>query len=68
MEEAGVGAWPDWMADWTVPFAETIDETKKYVVSSTLDQVDWNAELVQATSSRPSGGSRGAGQRLRRAA
>jgi dihydrofolate reductase len=27
--------------------AETIDAAKKYVVSSTLDQVDWNAELLQ---------------------
>lgn len=30
-----------------IPFAETIDRAKKYVVSGTLDQVDWNAELVQ---------------------
>ncbi|MBM9510652.1 dihydrofolate reductase family protein [Actinacidiphila acididurans] len=36
-------AWPDWMA----PFARTIDAAKKYVVSSTLDRVDWNAELVR---------------------
>jgi dihydrofolate reductase len=41
------GPWPDWMADWMVPFAETIHAAKKYVVSSTLEQVDWNAELVQ---------------------
>jgi dihydrofolate reductase len=41
------GTWPDWMADWMIPFAETIDAAKKYVVSSTLDQVDWNAELVR---------------------
>ena len=34
---------PEWMA----PFARTIDAAKKYVVSSTLDQVDWNAELVR---------------------
>src|SRR3990170_765142 len=40
------GAWPDWMADWMIPFAQTIDAAKKYVVSSTLDHVDWNAELV----------------------
>jgi hypothetical protein len=26
------------------PFAQTIDAAKKYVVSSTLDRVDWNAE------------------------
>ena len=41
------GTWPDWMPDWMVPFAETIDGAKKYVVSSTLQQVDWNTELVQ---------------------
>ena len=29
------------------PFARTIDASKKYVVSSTLKQVDWNAELVR---------------------
>ena len=31
---------------WMEPFARTIDAMKKYVVSSTLDQVDWNADLV----------------------
>ena len=41
------GVRPDWMADWTEPFARTIDAKKKYVVSSTLDRVDWNAELVR---------------------
>jgi dihydrofolate reductase len=35
------------MPDWTEPFARTIDAKKKYVVSSTLDKVDWNAELVR---------------------
>jgi dihydrofolate reductase len=35
------------MPDWTDPFARTIDAAKKYVVSSTLDRVDWNAELVR---------------------
>ena len=29
------------------PFARTIDAAKKYVVSSTLDRVDWNAEIVR---------------------
>ena len=29
------------------PFARTIDAAKKYVVSSTLNWVDWNAELVR---------------------
>jgi dihydrofolate reductase len=41
------GAMPDWMAPWMEPFARTIDATKKYVVSSTLNRVDWNAELVR---------------------
>jgi dihydrofolate reductase len=33
--------------DWMEPFARTIDAAKKYVVSSTLTQADWNAELVR---------------------
>jgi dihydrofolate reductase len=37
------GAMPDWMD----AFAGTIDAAKKYVVSNTLDRVDWNAELVR---------------------
>jgi dihydrofolate reductase len=37
------GARPDWME----PFARAIGAKKKYVVSSTLDRVDWNAELVR---------------------
>ena len=40
---ARTGARPEWME----PFARTIDAAKKYVVSSTLDRVDWNAELVR---------------------
>ena len=40
---AGTVANPDWME----PFARTIHAAKKYVVSSTLDRVDWNAELVR---------------------
>src|SRR3569833_2317821 len=32
--------------DWMEPFARTMDAAKKYVVSSTLDRVDWNAVLV----------------------
>ena len=35
------------MPNWMEPFARTIDAAKKYVVSSTLDRVDWNAELVR---------------------
>ena len=44
---ARTGVRPDWMPDWMFPFARTIDAAKKYVVSSTLDRVDWNAELVR---------------------
>ena len=51
MEEAWrsspTGELPDWMADWMVPFARTIDAARKYVVSDTLESVDWNAELVR---------------------
>ena len=32
---------------WMEPFARTMDAAKKYVVSRTLDRVDWNAELVR---------------------
>jgi dihydrofolate reductase len=49
MEEAfrlPAGPLPNWMDSWMEPFARTIDAAKKYVVSSTLDQVDWNAELL----------------------
>jgi dihydrofolate reductase len=45
--QPATGTWPDWMDEWEIPFAETIDRAQKYVVSSTLSGVDWNAELVQ---------------------
>jgi dihydrofolate reductase len=44
---ARTGARPDWMEPWMEPFARTIDAAKKYVVSSTLERVDWNAELIR---------------------
>lgn len=50
MEEAwrpSGGVTPEWMDDWMQPFARTIDSAKKYVVSNTLDSVDWNAELLR---------------------
>lgn len=47
MEAAFRPAWTGEMPDWMEPFARTINGAKKYVVSSTLDQVDWNAELVR---------------------
>jgi dihydrofolate reductase len=42
-QEPPAGSRPEWME----PFARTIDAKRKYVVSSTLDRVDWNAELVR---------------------
>ena len=41
------GQWPAWMGESEIAFARTIGEKEKYVVSSTLEKVDWNAELVQ---------------------
>ncbi len=35
------------MPEWMEPFRRTMNAAKKYVVSSTLDRVDWNAELVR---------------------
>ncbi len=45
-EPGQTGVMPDWMQPWMMPFARTIHAAKKYVVSSTLAQVDWNAELL----------------------
>lgn len=44
---AQTGVRPDWMEPWMEHFAHTIHVVKKYVVSSTLQDVDWNAELVR---------------------
>src|SRR3954467_3203285 len=44
---AQTGVRPDWMPAWMEPFARTIDAAKKYVVSTNLDRVDWNAVLVR---------------------
>ncbi|MGA7304103.1 MAG: dihydrofolate reductase family protein [Rhodothermales bacterium] len=41
------GPKPDWVEPWMEPFAGTIDAAKKYVVSSTLERVDWNAEFLR---------------------
>lgn len=48
MESAWRPPASDAFPEWTQPFARTIDAAKKYVVSSTLSHVDWNAELVRA--------------------
>ena len=45
---ARTGARPVWME----AFARTIDAAKKYIISSTLDRVDWNAELVRGDVSK----------------
>jgi dihydrofolate reductase len=47
MEAAFRPAWTGEMPGWMEPFRRTIDAAKKYVVSSTLDRVDWNAQLVR---------------------
>jgi hypothetical protein len=56
---ARAGARPDWME----PFARVIDVARKYVVSSTLDRVDWNAELVRGGLGRPFSSSSGSRER-----
>src|SRR3954467_13127968 len=58
---ARTGARPDWME----PFARTIDAAKKYVVSNTLDRVDWNAELVRGDQVGGAGNLRNAVQQLK---
>ncbi len=47
MEAAFRPAWTGEMPDWMESFRQTIDAGRKYVVSSTLARVDWNAELVR---------------------
>jgi dihydrofolate reductase len=42
--------WRPLASDPSEPFAHAIDAAKKYVVSSTLAQVDWNAELLRPQS------------------
>lgn len=46
-EPGQTGALAEWMEPWMAPFARMIHAAKKYVVSTTLDRVDWNAELVR---------------------
>jgi dihydrofolate reductase len=47
MESAWRPAEPGARPDWMEPFARAIDAKKKYVVSRTLDRIDWNAERVR---------------------
>jgi dihydrofolate reductase len=46
-EPGRTGVLAEWMTPWMMPFARTIHAAKKYVVSTTLAQVDWNAELLR---------------------
>lgn len=41
------GTRPEGMAEWTIPFARQIHAARKYVVSDSIGEVDWNAELVR---------------------
>ncbi len=41
------GIWPDWMEPWMHPFARTMDAARKYLVSSTVNTVEWNTEMVR---------------------
>jgi dihydrofolate reductase len=44
--QPATGTWPHWMGEWEIPFAEAMYAARKYVVSSTLREVDWNAYLL----------------------
>jgi dihydrofolate reductase len=46
-EPAQTGVRPEWMTEWMEPHAHAIHAAKKYVVSNTLEHVDWNAELLR---------------------
>lgn len=45
LAESGVKS--DWMEDWMLPFAKSIHTAKKYIVSNSLQQVNWNAEIIR---------------------
>jgi dihydrofolate reductase len=47
MEEAWRPPGMPGLAAWTQPFARAIDAAKKFVVSSTLERADWNAQLLR---------------------
>jgi dihydrofolate reductase len=44
---AETGVVPAGAADWVIPFAQSIHKARKYVASTTLTEVDWNAQLLQ---------------------
>jgi dihydrofolate reductase len=47
MEAGWRGPAPEARPAWMESFAKTIDAAKKYVVSRTLERVDWNAEIIR---------------------
>src|SRR5699024_2890610 len=47
MEDAWRPPASDALPEWTQPFARVIDAAKKYIVSSTLDEVGWDVELLR---------------------
>ncbi|MFT3726607.1 MAG: dihydrofolate reductase family protein [Terricaulis sp.] len=47
MESAWKPPASDAFPEWTQSFARTIDAAKKYVVSSTLTELDWNAAFLR---------------------
>lgn len=44
---AETGVVPDGTPDWVIPFAKSIHKARKFVASTTLTEVDWNARLLQ---------------------
>lgn len=46
-EQGATSRLPEGRPDWTMPFARTIHAAKKFVVSDTLQSVDWNAEIIR---------------------
>jgi dihydrofolate reductase len=47
MEAAFRPEWAGEMPGWMESFRRTMDAARKYVVSGTLERVDWNSELVR---------------------
>jgi len=47
MEEGWRSPPPDGWPAWLEPFAREMNAAKKYVVSTTLETVDWNTELIR---------------------
>lgn len=57
--QPATGTWPDWMADWMIPFARMIDGAKKYVVSGTPDRVVGTRTSCRVTWRKPFSSSSG---------